>query len=388
MTLASDSRLLTDAQHGTVDARKAAAWLRRSAGAALLLCVAALPGCRHGHRALHHGKPMQRSRFFTPLPPDDPLRGNMVPVHDPSLARREDGTYVVFDTDVPFLRSEHAVEMRCSRDLQEWHGCGYVFARMPAWVEQEFPEVARAGQGVWAPDISYFGGSWHLYYAVSTLGSQHSAIALATTPTLDPQDPRYGWTDHGAVLRSDAGQDFNAIDANVLVEPGSPARVWLNYGSFWSGIYQQELDPATGRLHPGSIRYHLAEQPRDRGGAIEGAAMATHNGWYYLFASVGLCCDIPIERDTYREIVGRSRSVHGPFMAEDGSPLLRGGGTVLLESDARWLAPGGGSISQSADEASTLIAFHALDRRRNGALDLWVERVAWSEDWPVLAPVR
>ncbi len=354
----------------------------------LLLAIAAMPGCRHGRHALHHGRPMQLSRCFTPLPADDPLTGNMVPVHDPSLTRREDGTYVVFDTDVPFLRSEHFVEMRCSRDLLEWHGCGYVFAQMPAWVGQEFPEAARAGQGVWAPDISYFSGSWHLYYAISTLGSQHSAIALATTPTLDPQDPRYGWTDRGVVLRSGPGEDFNAIDGNVFVEPDSPPRVWLHYGSFWSGIYQQELDPATGRLRAGAPRYHLAEQPSDRGGALEGAAMAAHGGWYYLFASVGLCCEIPIERDTYREIVGRSRSVHGPFVAEDGSLLLQGGGTVLLRSDAHWLAPGGGSLWQSADGGSTLLTFHALDRRRNGALDLWVEQVVWHEDWPVLIAVR
>ena len=117
--------------------------------------------------------------------------------------------------------------------------------------------------------------------------------------------------------------------------------MWLSYGSFWNGIFQQELDPATGKLLPGATRYHLAQQPRDRQDAVEGAAMFAHDGWYYLFASVGLCCELPIERDTYQEIVGRSRSLHGPFVAEDGGKLLQGGGTILLTGDAHWIGPGG-----------------------------------------------
>ncbi len=363
----------------------------------VLAVVLTLSGCSH---ALHRGEPMRPSRFYTPLPADDPLQGNVVPVHDPSMARRADGTYVVFDTDVVFLHSKHYLEMRCSQDLRVWHGCGYVFEAMPQWVRTEFPEVAARDPQLWAPDISFFHGSWHLYYSASKLGSQHSAIALATNPTLDPRDPRYRWTDHGVVLRSSHGDDFNAIDANVVVSkdvggeaggvlPGvkREPRVWLNYGSFWNGIFQVELDPATGAPLPGGKRYHLAQQPTVRGGALEGAAMASHDGWFYLFASVGICCAIPIELDSYQQIVGRSRSVHGPFIAEDGSALLRGGGTVLLTGDEHWLGPGGGSVWQSSDEQTTLLSFHALHRRENGALDLWVEGVDWREDWPVLRPL-
>ena len=338
---------------------------------------------------------MRPLHSYRALPAEDPLRGNMVPVHDPSIARGEDGTWMVFDTDVPFLQSEHFLEQRCSNDLLLWHGCGYVFNDLPPWVRASFPEVS----GLWAPDISYFHGLFHLYYAVSTLGSQHSAIGLATTPSLNPRDPRYGWTDRGEVLRSARGADFNAIDANVFTEaPGSEGqqsgaktsegRVWLNYGSFWGGIFQQELDPQTGRLLPGGRRYHLAEQPSNRTGALEGAAMIRHGDWYYLFASVGLCCEIPVERDTYQEIVGRAKILHGPFVAKDGTPLLKGGGSVLLTGDEHWIGPGGGSLWTSADGANTLMTFHALHRRENGALDLWVERVGWKDGWPVLMAVK
>ena len=68
--------------------------------------------------------------------------------------------------------------------------------------------------------------------------------------------------------------------------------------------------------------------------------------------------------------------------------MLAGGGTVLLTSDANWLAPGGGSLWQNADQTQTLITFHALHRSENGALYLWVERVDWQDDWPVFAPIK
>jgi arabinan endo-1,5-alpha-L-arabinosidase len=329
---------------------------------------------------------MQRSRYFQPLPAEDPLRGDVVPVHDPSIIHRPDGAYIVFATDVDFLHRNQFIEQRCSKDLLQWRACGYVFQQMPGWVKANFPGLA----GLWAPDISYYHGLYHLYYAASTLGSQHSSIGLATNPTLDPNDPRYGWTDRGEVLASHRGDDFNAIDANVIVERAEgykEPRVWINYGSFWKGLFQQEIDPATGKLLPGAKRYHLAQQPADRHGAIEASAMIEHNGWYYLFASVGICCDLPIERDTYQEVVGRSRSLHGPFAGEDGSALLKGGGTILLSGDAHWVGPGGGSLWTSADGGETVLTFHALHTRENGALDLWVERVTWQDDWPVLRPL-
>ena len=326
---------------------------------------------------------MERSRFYEPLAAKNPLRGNMVPVHDPALTRAADGSWRIYDTDIPFLRSEHFLEQRCSGDLLEWHGCGYVFAQLPAWICTGYPEV----KDLWAPDVSYFNGSYHLYYAVSVLGSQHSAIGLATNTTLDERDPRYRWVDHGPVITSRPGDDFNAIDANVFVETGTKPHVWLNYGSYWRGIFQQELDPATGKLLAGAPRYHLAEQPTDRQGSVEGASMVAHDGWYYLFASAGFCCLMPIERDTYQQIVGRSRSPHGPFVDQQGDALLKGGGTVLLSTDRNWLAPGGGSVWQSSDGQQTLLTFHALHQSQNGALDLWIERVLWNEDWTMLQPL-
>ncbi len=330
---------------------------------------------------LNKGKPMDRAQGYQPLTPENPLGGNVVPVHDPAMTRRPDGMYMVWSTDVLFMRGAGFIEQRCSKDLAEWHGCGYVFEGLPDWVHERYP----SSRGVWAPDVSYFGGLYHLYYAVSTLGSQHSAIGMATNTTLDAGVPGYGWKDEGVVLQSEPGDDFNAIDPNVVVATGKDGRqeAWLQYGSYWSGIYQQELDPGTGRL-VGDKRYHLAQQPTDRRGALEGSAILAHGGWYYLFASVGLCCERSIDDDTYQEIVGRSHNIHGPFKDQKGKKLLQGGGTVLLSGDEHWAGPGGGSPWQDAD--TTLFTFHALKRSEDGAMNLWVEHVRWADDWPLLEP--
>ena len=52
--------------------------------------------------------------------------------------------------------------------------------------------------------------------------------------------------DEGLVLRSNAHDDFNAIDPNIAFDgKGQP---WLSLGSFWSGIKMREIDLKTGKL--------------------------------------------------------------------------------------------------------------------------------------------
>ena len=111
-----------------------------------------------------------------------------------------------------------------------------------------FPPACRRGRrklvpgavDPWAPDVSFFAGRWHVYYAVSTFGAKRSAIGVATSPTLDPARCRYGWTDEGVVVTSSDTTDYNAIDPNVFIDgAGTP---WLDFGSFCGGIKLVRLD--------------------------------------------------------------------------------------------------------------------------------------------------
>ena len=60
-------------------------------------------------------------------------------------------------------------------------------------------------------------------------------------------------------------------------------------------------------------------------GYVEGSYVYHHGGYYYLFVSVDYCCNAALASNNYKEAVGRSTSPHGPFVDEDGTPMMRGG---------------------------------------------------------------
>lgn len=73
------------------------------------------------------------------------------------------------------------------------------------------------------------GSTYYMYYAVSSFGSQVSAIGYATSTTMDVGS----WTDHGSAgITSDSSKGYNAIDpALVQAADGS---YYMTFGSFWS----------------------------------------------------------------------------------------------------------------------------------------------------------
>ena len=271
-----------------------------------------------------------------------------------------------------------SLPIRCSGDKVTWSACGTVLPGIPEWVREKVPGVL----GLWAPDISYFNGLYHVYYAGSTLGSQRSVIGVATNTTLDSADPAYAWVDRGEVLASVPGDDFNAIDPNILVD--TDGRVYLSYGSYWSGIKQVEVEPATGVPLASSTRYDLAARPAVANHPIEGASLVRHGGYYYLFVSMDSCCLTDYSADNYKQAVGRSTSPHGPFLDEAGTAMLGGGGTVLLEGDGMWNAPGGGTARVDPETGESLLVFHAHHESEGGRQYLWLKSLGWEKDWPVL----
>ena len=207
------------------------------------------------------------------------LDGDIRQVHDPSIIKSGD-TFYLFSTRA-------GIAIRCSKDLVHWRLCGDVFAHLPEWAVKDVPGL----RGLWAPDISYFNGKYHLYYSVSTFGSNRSSIGLATNKTLDPASDKYRWVDEGKVIGSNTSDDWNAIDPNVVFDEQD--QPWLTFGSFWSGIKLRKLDRATGQLSSqDQTLYSLASRPRasDSPGAIEAPTIIRKNNYYYLFVSFDLCC--------------------------------------------------------------------------------------------------
>jgi arabinan endo-1,5-alpha-L-arabinosidase len=302
--------------------------------------------------------------------------GDTSPVHDPSIIH-QNSTYYVFSTDASSSQGGF-IPIRCSSDKIAWTACGYVFTTLPSWISGAVPQATE----IWAPDVSYFNSLYHVYYAVSSFGSNVSAIGLVTNTTLDSTDPNYSWVDQGLILRSSASDNFNAIDPNILIDAGG--NVWLTYGSFWTGIYQQQINPATGQIQSGSATYHLAERastvPND---PIEGSSLIYENGFYYLFVSWDYCCETNPSESDYKIVVGRGTSPNGPFTDESGVDMAAGGGTILLQGDATWAGPGGQTAYVDPTDGD-LIVFHALQLSQNGLDYLFVRSLAWSNDWPVI----
>jgi arabinan endo-1,5-alpha-L-arabinosidase len=305
--------------------------------------------------------------------------GDTTPVLDPSLIR-QGSSYYAFSTDVQGFASNGHLPIHCSQDKVAWTNCGSVFSGgIPAWVIAAIPGIA----GLWAPDVSYFNGEYHVYYNGSKLGSQRTVIGLATNVTLDSNDPHYKWIDRGLVLESKPGDDFNALDPSILVD--GDGSVWLTYGSYWTGIKQREIDPSTGMLLASNpTRYELATRPTVPHDPIEGASLVHHGEYYYLFVSVDYCCEAKVADDDYKQAVGRSLSPHGPFVDQAGTEMLGGGGTVLLRGDTNWNAPGGGTAYIDGENGESLIVFHAQNLNQHATPYQWVKALHWVNDWPAI----
>src|SRR5580698_1707144 len=161
-------------------------------------------------------------------------------IHDPSMIR-EGSTWYLFSTGDPNGEvNDGDIQIRASTDLRAWRLVGTVFHTIPSWITNRILGV----QNLWAPDISYYDGLYHLYYAASSFGANDSLIALATNRTLDPSSAEYHWKDDGLVFFSVVADNYNAIDPALISAPGGAK--WLLFGSFWGGIHLLRLNAATG----------------------------------------------------------------------------------------------------------------------------------------------
>ena len=288
-------------------------------------------------------------------------------VHDPVLIEAG-GTFYMFHT-------ANNIGAKTSTDLRVWNNAPAIFtsATRPAWLLEQVPDVEL---NLWAPDISFFGGQYHLYYSVSSFGSNRSCIGHLSRASLSTGS----WAERGPVICSNTTatkENFNAIDPNVIVdEAGTP---WLSFGSFWSGIKLIELDQLGARV--GTSLDSLADRP-DASGAVEAPFIVRRCGFYYLFVSWDKCCDG--SNSTYNTRVGRSASVKGPYLDRDGKAMLEGGGTLVLEGGTRYRGPGHNAVLFTDTAAYNV--YHSYDADRNGASTLRISELAFdAEGWPVSA---
>jgi arabinan endo-1,5-alpha-L-arabinosidase len=285
------------------------------------------------------------------------LTGNLG-VHDPA-AIAGDGTTYLYQT---------GLGAKTSKDMTTWAAAAKPL-NTPAWMS-----TAITGVGdLWAPDISFFSGKYHLYYSGSTFGSNKSCIGHATRESLVTGS----WTDTGAAtLCSNIGStdNWNAIDPNVVLDDaGTP---WLAFGSFWSGLKIVQLDSAGQRV--GTTVTAIAARPSN-GGALEAPFIVRRCGTYYLFMSWDKCC---VGADsTYNIRVVRATSITGPYSDKAGTAALQGGGTLIAQGNTTWAGPGGQSVMIVGQKA--YLVYHAY-AKSNGTATLRIADLVWDDSgWPM-----
>ena len=284
------------------------------------------------------------------------------PVHDPTLFS-DRGTYYVFSTGIANPQDPGGIFVRRSTGslAGPWESVGAI----------ALPEWTRAyGVGhLWAPHVVERAGTFYLYYAASSFGTNDSAIGVATSRTPGDLD---SWVDHGPVLRSTTADDHNAIDPQVFSARG---KWYIAFGSFWTGVKVQELRDMTRPVGP---VLDLASNPVDPPNAIENPQVFQHGGYWYLTVSWDFCCQGV--NSTYKTVVGRSKSPTGPFVDREGRAMTDGGGTLLL--DRRGNQVGTGALDVLQERGRTYAVHHYYDADTGGTIRMQIREVQWRDGWP------
>jgi hypothetical protein len=251
----------------------------------------------------------------------------------------------------------------------------------PASVQKLF--APGQSQGIWAPDVIYLNKKYYMYYCVAARDGSFTAVGLITSPTLNPDDPAYHWTDEGPVITDKDHQDLkSAMDPCPFLDTNGD--LWLSYGSgFANGakqndptIFLTKLDKNTGL--PDSTdktQYPVAY------GHIEASYVFYHDGYYYLFWNSGGCCNGA--KSSYTIHMARARNLTGPYVNKSGqqraSEIFLG--PTVYKNSIIGNEHGPGQIGVLSEDGLDRCTYHFYGD--NGRPVLGEETMVWGADgWP------
>ncbi|THV37020.1 glycoside hydrolase family 43 protein [Glycomyces buryatensis] len=211
---------------------------------------------------------------------------------DPSIVRVGADYYIATSTFewAPGIRLHH------SRDLRHWRTLGGI-ADSPRLLDVH--GVPDSG-GVWAPDLTYANGRFHLVFSVLdnyAYGYKDCANYLITAT--DIAGP---WTDPVRL----PGRGFDA----ALYHDEDGGTWLLNMVMGFRGIEIQQLEDGKAIGRPELILRGSSA------GITEGPHLYKKNGWYYLLCAEGGT------GFNHGAIVARSRDLKGPYEVDPNGPLL------------------------------------------------------------------
>ncbi|MBO4826637.1 MAG: family 43 glycosylhydrolase [Prevotella sp.] len=270
-------------------------------------------------------------------------------IHDPSTLAECDGKYYTFGTGGGGLISD---------DGWSWHS-----------------GAERPGGGA-APDALKIGDRYLVIYGATGggLGGGHSGRILTMwNKTLDPKSPDFKYTEAIEVCSSDGMEDQDAIDPGLLLDP-TTGRLWVSYGTYFGTIRLIELDPKTGERVKGNKEKDIAID-------CEATDLIYRDGWYYLLGTHGTCCDGV--NSTYNIVVGRAKSVEGPYLDNVGRDMFHGGGKMVIAAGDRVCGPGHFGRTIIDEGVEVMSCHYEADFERSGRSVLGIRPLLWRNDWPV-----
>jgi len=268
-------------------------------------------------------------------------------IHDPSTIVECEGKYYTFGTGGGGLISD---------DGWTWKG-----------------GAVRPGGGA-APDAIKIGDRYLVVYGATGGSPSHKGkIYTMWNKTLDPNSQDFKYADTVAVAASDGYEDCDAIDPGIMLDP-STGRLWLSYGTYFGFIRIVELDPKTGKRVQGNKSVDVAI-------VCEASTLVFHDGWYYLLATHGTCCDGA--NSTYNIVVGRSKKVTGPFIDNVGRDMLEGGGKMVAATGGNLIGPGHFGRIVIADGIEKMSLHYEADLDQGGRSVLGIRPLLWKNGWPV-----
>jgi arabinan endo-1,5-alpha-L-arabinosidase len=308
---------------------------------------------------------------------------------DPSIIKAKNGYWYSYGTSDPLREGEgqsHTIPIARSDDMVDWEYVGDAFGS-PSEVSWAAPDAS-----LWAPDIRYFNGKYHLYYVVTqtkppggTDEPNDNAIGVATAPS--PTGP---WTDSGApVVGPRPGNSGNPGDFKWTFDPSEftdhNGNRYLYYGSYYGGIWVTRLSDDGTRAVGSPTMVAIDNR-------YEGAYVVRHGDYYHLFASSANCCVGPTTG--YSVYAGRSTSPRGPFVDKQGQSMTAsrvGGSIVITPNGNKWVGTGHNAIATDLSGQDYFV-YHAIDRN-DPYLDepfginerpMLLDRLDWIDGWPTV----
>lgn len=252
---------------------------------------------------------------------------------DPSIVRVGEDYFIATSTFEWFP----GVQIHHSRDLANWRLVSRPLNRPSQLDMRGNPDSC----GVWAPDLSYTAGRFHLLYTdvkrygrTTVDGAMGAAFRdfhnyWVSSERIDGQ-----WSDP---------VHLNSSGFDPALFHDDDGRSWL-LNMLWdhrpgrrrfAGVVLQEMDMKTGQL-VGERRLIFEGTPL---GFTEGPHLYKRDGWYHLLVAEG-----GTERN-HAVVMARSRSLFGPYEVHPDGPVLTSNG----KADAPLTRAGHGDLVETPD---------------------------------------